>query len=61
MIQYFGYKRCSTSSKGEKFLKTNEIAYTFIDITISPPTTDDLKKIIELSAVRNMKDTILIY
>lgn len=49
MLQYYGYKRCSTSSKGEKFLKNNDVQYNFIDITTSPPSKDDLSNIIESS------------
>lgn len=49
MLKYYGYKRCSTSSKGEKLLKLNDIEYEFIDITISPPSKEELITIIDLS------------
>jgi len=49
MLSYYGYKKCSTSSKAEKFLKNHKINYQFIDITVSPPSKEDLIKIIEFS------------
>lgn len=49
MIKFYGYKRCGTARKGEKFLTENGIDYEFIDITVNPPAEEELKKIIELS------------
>lgn len=49
MVQFYGYKRCSTCRKGEKQLDTNGVAYEFIDITEHPPALEDLKKIVEQS------------
>ncbi|MFK5895178.1 MAG: arsenate reductase family protein [Pseudomonadota bacterium] len=46
MITFYGYKKCGTSRKGEKFLNENNLDYTFIDITLSPPSRDQLEKII---------------
>ena len=49
MITFYGYKRCGTSRKAEKFLESVSKEYNFIDLTVEPPSKDELKKIIELS------------
>ena len=49
MITFYGYKKCGTSRKAEKFLTEKEITYTFIDITLNPPTQDQLTAIIALA------------
>jgi len=46
MIRFYGYKKCSTSTKGEKFLKNHSIDYEFTDITLNPPSKEELTKII---------------
>lgn len=49
MITFYGYKKCGTSRKGELFLNTHDIDYTFIDITTTPPSPSQLKTIIQQS------------
>ncbi len=49
MIQFYGYKRCGTCRKGEKYLESISKEYSFIDITLNPPTKEELEKIIKLS------------
>lgn len=44
MLKFFGYKKCGTSRKAEKFFKENEIEYFFIDLVEHPPAAKDLKK-----------------
>ena len=51
MIKFYGYKKCSTCTKAEKFLKEAGIAYDFIDITECPPKSDELAKIAQLADV----------
>ncbi len=46
MITFYGYKKCGTSRKGESFFKQQNIEYQFIDITLNPPTQEQLAKII---------------
>jgi arsenate reductase len=55
MIKFYGYKRCGTSRKGEKFLSDKEVEYEFIDITTTPPTKEELGKIILLSGKPHKK------
>lgn len=44
MIKFYGYKKCGTCRKAEKILVKLGLEYTFIDITESPPTAVNLKK-----------------
>lgn len=44
MLKFFGYKKCGTSRKAEKFLTDNNIEYFFIDVTEHPPSATALKK-----------------
>ena len=49
MITVYGYKKCGTCRKAEKFLIEQSLEYTFVDITLNPPSLRELKKIIKLS------------
>ena len=49
MITFYGYKKCTTSQKGEKKLREKGIPYNFIDITTAPPTQEELEQIIAQS------------
>jgi len=55
MIQFFGYDKCSTCKKAEKFLKDNEIEYQKIDIVENPPTKKLFKQILK-SGDYSLKD-----
>jgi arsenate reductase len=45
MIQFYGYKKCSTCRNAEKALEAAGKKYTFTDITEAPPSAAALKKI----------------
>jgi Spx/MgsR family transcriptional regulator len=45
MLKFYGYKKCGTCRKAEKFFQQAEIAYEFIDITANPPTAEELATI----------------
>lgn len=49
MITFYGYKKCGTSRKGEKFLTENSVDYNFVDVTLDPPSRDELVEIIRNS------------
>ncbi len=51
MIQFYGYKKCSTCRKAEKFLEQVGCGYEFIDITINPPSAAQLESIARLAQV----------
>ena len=42
MVQFYGYKKCGTSNKGEKFLLARGVTYRFVDITTCPPSRNEL-------------------
>ncbi len=49
MLKFYGYKKCGTSRKAEKFLSDHQIDYQFIDITVEPPEKNELEQIIAQS------------
>lgn len=38
LMKFYGYRRCSTSNKAQKYLDEHNVDYEFIDITQNPPT-----------------------
>ncbi len=51
MIRFYGYKKCGTCRKAEKFLERSGAAYQFIDITEQPPTATLIKTIAQQADV----------
>lgn len=48
-IQFYWYPKCSTCQKAKKWLEQNNKDYEPIHIVDNPPTTSQLKKIVEKS------------
>ena len=46
MIKLYVHPRCSTCKKAEAFLLAKQIAYATVDITVSPPTYEELEKML---------------
>ena len=44
-ITLYGYAKCGTCKKAQKWLDEREVAYTFVDITTSPPPRKTLAAI----------------
>ncbi|MCI1290309.1 MAG: arsenate reductase family protein [Lactobacillus sp.] len=44
MIKFYGYKRCSTSKKAQKWFDEHGISYDFQDLVAEPPKKTDLIK-----------------
>lgn len=44
MIKFYGYKRCSTSRKAQKWLDDHQVKYEFQDLIADPPKKEDLVK-----------------
>lgn len=44
MIKFYGYKRCSTSRKAQKWLDDHQVKYDFQDLVAQPPKKDELVK-----------------
>jgi arsenate reductase len=49
MLKFYGYKKCSTCRKAEKFFQQAEIPYEFFDITENLPTEKELAEVAKLS------------
>jgi len=47
MLKFYGYKKCDTCRKAERFLQQAGIGYEFVDITENPPTAEELAVIVE--------------
>lgn len=43
MLKFYGYDKCGTCRKARKWLDAAGLAYTFIDITRTPPPKKELK------------------
>ncbi len=41
MIKFYGYKKCSTSNKAQKWLDQHQVQYTFQDLIQNPPTKEE--------------------
>jgi transcriptional regulator, Spx/MgsR family len=44
MIKFYGYKRCSTSKKAQKWFDIHNIFYQYQDLVEKPPKQEDLLK-----------------
>lgn len=44
MIKFYGYKRCSTSRKAQKWLDDHHVKYEFQDLVEMPPKKEELVK-----------------
>lgn len=51
MLKFYGYKKCGTCRKAEKFLQQAGIIYTFVDITENPPTLEEIAAIAKIADV----------
>lgn len=51
MITFYGYKKCSTCRAAEKALEAAGKKHAFVDITETPPSKAELKKIHAQSGV----------
>ena len=55
MILLYGYKKCGTCRKAEKFLEQARAAYDFIDITEQPPSQKTLAAIADQAGIELKK------
>lgn len=55
MLTLYGYKKCATCRKAEKYLQAAGREYQFIDITEQPPTAVELSRIATQAAVEPRK------
>ncbi len=55
MLQFYGYKKCSTCRKAEAALTKLGLPYEFIDITSYPPSEQGLRTIRQSAQVETRK------
>lgn len=55
MLKFYGYKKCGTCRKAEKYLEKAGLAYQFIDITEAPPAVNAIRTIARLAGVEPKK------
>lgn len=47
MVTYYGYAKCSTCQKAKKALGQYDVSFKEVDITETPPSKTELKKILK--------------
>lgn len=45
MLKLYGYKKCGTCRNAEKSLESRTVVYEFVDITLTPPSREELEQI----------------
>lgn len=56
-MKFYGYNKCGTCRKAKNFLDENNIQYTDIDITLTPPPKTVLKRAIKAKGMRKLFNT----
>lgn len=51
MLKVYGYRKCGSCRKAEKFFQQANMTYDFVNITESPPTPEALADIVKLANV----------
>jgi arsenate reductase len=51
MPKFYGYKKCSTCRKAEQALEKSGVTRDFTDITLSPPSKAELKRVLALTGL----------
>lgn len=54
-MKIYGYKKCGTCRKAEKWLEANDKGAEFVDITLNPPSEAELTEYIENSGLEIKK------
>lgn len=54
-LRVYEYAKCGTCVKAKKFLKANEVDFQEIPIVDTPPSREDLKKMLEYLKARGQK------
>lgn len=55
MLDFYWYPKCSTCQKAKKWLAANEVDFKEVHIVESPPSKDELKKIVSGSGIELKK------
>lgn len=54
-LKVYEYAKCGTCVKAKKFLKANDVSFQEVPIVDTPPTLDELKKMLEYLKARGQK------
>ena len=57
MLEFYGYRKCSTCRNAMKWLDARGTAYTFIDITENPPPKTLLKALLAAYGLKPLFNT----
>lgn len=55
MKKFYGYKKCSTSRKAQKYLDEHHVQYEFQDLVAQPPTQAELVQWLSTHQDRGLK------
>ncbi len=56
-MKFYGYNKCGTCRKAQKFLDAKKVSYQFIDITETPPPKAVLKKALQSRELKKLFNT----
>jgi len=56
-MKFYGYNKCGTCRKAQKFLDVKKTVYQFIDITETPPPKTVLKKALKSRELKKLFNT----
>jgi len=56
-MKFYGYKKCGTCRKAQKYLDSHNVEYKEIDITLKPPPKSILKKAMAQYGMKKMFNT----
>ena len=56
-MKFYGYNKCSTCRKAQKFLDANKLTYQSFDITETPPPKTVLKKALKDRELKKLFNT----
>lgn len=54
-IKFYSYDKCGTCKKAISFMQKNEISFELIPIVETPPSKQELKKMLDFLKKRNLK------
>jgi len=56
-MKFYGYNKCGTCRKAKAFLDSQNLAYTDLDITETPPPKSVLKRAMQVKGLRKLFNT----
>ncbi|GKV69957.1 hypothetical protein NCCP2716_24550 [Sporosarcina sp. NCCP-2716] len=50
-VHYYGYPKCTTCKKAEKWLRENHVPFEAFNIAEQPPSAEELKRMVDASGL----------